>query len=120
MVRAAAAGVIDYTKADPRDKRWRIKHLLLLTEIERKDDYALLSAAQQHWLALLSHGRLTEESFESVKKNAADILEKMKTLVFPWLGDVVKEAPKNDTIIDADPETQRLIERYKKMRTNPD
>lgn len=119
MVRAAAAGVIDYTKADPNNQLWRIKHQLLLNELERTADYDLLSAAQRHWLALLAHGSLTEESFASAKKNAADILDTMKKLVFPWLEDPVKEDAQQDTISN-DPATQELINRYHELFGKPE
>ena len=97
MVRASASGAVDYTTADPYDKKWRIKHILILQEIARLDDEKLMLAAHQHWLAYVSNGRLELDSWEKMKTKAADTLEGLQKTLFPW---VQPEAPtnKNDTI----------------------
>ena len=123
MVRAAVSGAIDYTGADPRNRQWRIKHRILLSEVERREDYELLITAHKHWLALLAHGSLTEDSFKDVKKRANELLGDIQKTVFPWIADAAakkdaapEEAPKKDTILSKD--TSDLIERFKALN-NP-
>lgn len=115
MVRAAVSGVIDYTGADPKNRHWRIKHLLTLTEMARREDYELLTAAHRHWLALVAHGGLTEESFTAAKTQTATLMQEIKTALFPWVdsGDEAKPDPKNSIMGDKD--TQDLIARYKEL-----
>lgn len=117
MVRAAVSGAINYAGADPRDRHWRLKHRLLLDEVERREDYELLTIAHRHWLALLSHGNLTEESFKAVKKHANEVMGVIQKTTFPWLeAKKAEDGAQKDTIVDS--ETQSLIERYKQTMQN--
>ena len=128
MVRAATTGVIDYTGADPRNRQWRIKHLLLLTEMARKEEYELVSAAHRHWLALVAHGSLTEESFGNAKTRSIEILQDIQKTLFPWdnikkpqaaqtTAAEEKEAPKSTLEKDilVDESAKELIDRYKEL-----
>ena len=118
MVRAAVSGAIDYTGADPRNRQWRIRHRLLIREVERREDYTVLLAAHQHWLALLSHGNLTEESFKNVQDTANSLMSDIKNASFPWIKDSEPEkTPKNVTL---DKSTQALINRYKQLQNKAD
>lgn len=111
MVRAAASGAIDYTGADPTEKNWRIRHRLLLREVHRQEEQKLLDCVHRHWCAFTGHGSLSEDSFKKVKTSVSDVLSDLQQVIFPWDTQSKKEA-KNSTI---DPETQRLIDNYKKM-----
>jgi hypothetical protein len=117
MVRAATSGAINYAGADPRNRQWRIKHRILLSEVERREDYELLITAHKHWLALISHGNLTENSFKDVKRHANDILSAIQKTVLPWVQEDKSEgaenAVKTDTIVDT--ATKELIDRYKAL-----
>ena len=113
MVRAAAAGVFDYKGADPASRSWRIKHRLLLGEFSRRQDQEFIEVAHRHWLALLSHGNLTAESFDKVKSTANETLADIQKLVFPWRSEVDAENEAKPATIDG--ETQKLIERYKQV-----
>lgn len=113
MVRAAAAGVVDYKGADPTSRLWRIKHRLLISEFSRRQDQEFIEIAHRHWLALISHGNLTEESFEKVKATANETLTDIQNIVFPWLNDAEAETEAKPATIDG--ETQKLIERYKQI-----
>jgi hypothetical protein len=120
MVRAAVSGVIDYTGADPKNRQWRIKHLLTLTEMARREDYELLMATHRHWLALVAHGSLTEESFGNAKTRAIDLLQNIQTALFPWDRPQEKDTkvtPKTSPkkAIMADKSAQELIARYKEL-----
>jgi G:T/U-mismatch repair DNA glycosylase len=112
MVRAAITGAIDYSRADPKNKFWRIKHRLVLGELERADDQKLLEYTHQHWCAYLSHGSLKESSFATAKKASIDALNGLQKLIFPW--ETTKEPDlKNSTI---DTETARLIKLYRQTQ----
>jgi hypothetical protein len=111
MVRAAAAGVIDYTRADPKDINWRLRHQLLISEVQRQELCRYLEAAQRDILAYVSNARLTPESFESMCARSDELLNNLKTSILPWLPKQQTETPgQKDTI---DPETAQLIEKYK-------
>lgn len=120
MVRAAVSGAINYAGADPRNRQWRIKHRLLLAEIERRDDYELLTTAHRHWLALLSHGNLVEDSFATTKKRCNELLVDIQKTVFPWIDLNAKkpesaggDEPQKDTMLSKD--LSDLLERYKAL-----
>lgn len=109
MVRAAASGVIDYTRADPKDMNWRMHHQLLLTEVQRRETCQFLEAAQRDWLAYVSHGRLVEKGFEDVKDGAAKVLTRIHSLILPWATATKKEA-QPDTINGED---AAIIQKYR-------
>lgn len=120
MVRAAVSGAIDYSRADPTDNKWRIKHRLLLLEIQRREDQHMLEHMHRHWCAYLAHGALTEESFHNVKKEAGDTLQDLQGLIFPW--NVTqktaeeKEIEKQDENSKIDAESRKMIEKFKIWR----
>jgi hypothetical protein len=119
MVRAAVSGAIDYSRADPTDVKWRIKHRLLLDEVRRQEDQKMLESVHRHWCAYLSHGGLTEESFAGVKKTAGETLTALQTELFPWLEAQPAETEKQASGVEnskIDAETQNLIERFKVWR----
>lgn len=109
MVRAAVAGAIDYSRADPRSRQWRIKHRLVLSELQRTDDQKILEYRYQQWCAYVSHGSLKEESFGKAKDIVVKTLRALQGLILPWETEPEEEA-KNSTI---DKETQRLIDAYR-------
>jgi hypothetical protein len=119
MVRAAVSGVINYAGADPKNRQWKIKHLLTLTELARREDYELTTAAHRHWLALVAHGSLTQESFGTAKTHATELLNDIQHILFPWnkSKDEAKEAPKVSAkpAIIPDKSAQELITRYKEL-----
>jgi hypothetical protein len=117
MVRAAVSGAVDYSRADPTDNRWRLKHRLLLTEIQRQEAQRTLEYRHQHLCAYLGHGNLTEDSFKEMKKAAGNTLDDLEKTTFPWRTDKPAESKQQKSKIDA--ETQRLIDRYKQMFGDP-
>lgn len=110
MVRAAASGVVDYTRADPKDINWRIRHQLLLREVQRQEQYKLIELVYRKQLALISHGRLKEESFIEAQDSAKTLLGQLQDEIFPWLATKTETETQKDTISDADAE---LIKRYR-------
>jgi hypothetical protein len=116
MVRAAVSGAIDYSRADPLDNRWRLKHRLLLTEIQRREDQRMLECLHDHWCAYVAHGSLNEESFSKVKKSASGILGDLQRVIFPWAQEVKKVAENESEDSKIDDETKQMISRYKVWR----
>lgn len=109
MVRAATTGAIDYSRANPSEKFWRIKHRLVIHELERADDQKLVEYTHQHWCAYLSHGSLKEGGFEIAKKAAITSLRGLEQIIFPWLPDPETET-KNSTMDSA---TDQLVKYYR-------
>lgn len=120
MVRAAVSGAVDYSRADPTDNKWRIKHRLLLIEIQRREDQHMLEHMHRHWCAYLSHGGLTEESFAGVKKDAGETLKELQGLIFPWnvkeKSEEEKKIEKEDENSKIDAESRKMIEKFKVWR----
>jgi hypothetical protein len=122
MVRAAVSGAIDYSRADPMDNRWRIKHRLSLREMQRREDQNMMENIHRHWCAYLAHGALTEESFAAVKEKAGDALVDLQDAIFPWNAkpkdEKVKEGEKEDENSKIDLESRKMIEKFKVWRAN--
>lgn len=123
MVRAAVSGAVDYSRADPTDTRWRIKHRLVLLEMQRRENQHVLEYTHRHWCAYLAHGGLTEDSFGNVKKNAGETLIDLQNSVFPWNAKKETEenpdGESNETEAQnskIDPETKKMIEKFKVWR----
>jgi hypothetical protein len=118
MVRAAVSGAVDYSRADPLDNRWRLKHRLLISELQRREAQHMLEYQHQHWCAYVAHGGLQEDSFANVKKSASEILADLQNSVFPWLETVKKDAETEEKDSKIDSETQELINKYKVWRSS--
>lgn len=112
MVRAAVTGAIDYSRADPQSRQWRIRHRLVLSELQRTDDQKLLEYSYQQWCAYLGHGSLKEESFNAAKTAAVNTLRALEAAILPWEAKPEEEG-ENSTI---DKETEQLIEMYKRRQ----
>ena len=120
MVRAAATGVVNYSQADPTDGNWRLRHRLLLREMQRQESMRVFDAVHRHWLAYVAHGNLVDESYDSVKKRADAALLDIQKSVYPWIKveePADKTEGKTDTIKPAiNAETRALIERYERFK----
>ena len=125
MVRAAVSGAVDYSRADPTDTRWRIKHRLLLLEMQRRENQHVLEYTHRHWCAYLAHGGLTEDSFANVKKSAGETLIELQDSVFPWNASPKEEKDSDNENSETenqnskiDSESQKMIEKFKIWRQN--
>lgn len=111
MVRAASTGAFSYANADPYDPQWRLRHLLILRDMARQEDARLLDALHRHWLAYVGHSRLDDDSWSNAKKQASNILTKLREAVFPW-EEFDKPKGEKDTI---DNKYGDLIARYRQL-----
>ncbi len=71
-VRAAVAGVIDFSKARLRDVSWWRRSNLLIRSMHADREAQLLRTAYSFQCALVANGSLTEESFKQVQARAKD------------------------------------------------
>jgi hypothetical protein len=84
MVQAAALGVIDFTKSDPRNKAWWFRLRLILDQLE---DFNL---ARQHRLyydydlAVLGRPDLTEDGYKKFTKDATHRLYDIINVYRAW------------------------------------
>jgi hypothetical protein len=111
MVRAAASGAFDYRHADPTNRQWQLRHLLVLKEIARQQDEKILTAAHAQWLAYVGHSNLEPESWTKIKQQAADTLDQLRQTIFPWTKREENKQP-TDTI---DNKYGDLIAQYRAM-----
>ncbi len=111
MVRAAAAGVVDYTRADPKDINWKLRHRMLIHEMQRQEEGRMLDAVHRHWLTYVLKTNLTEESAALVKEHASDTLKAIRDVIFPWRAEDKDESQK-DTIKS---DEKDIIARYKQF-----
>lgn len=119
MVRAAASGIVDYTHADPADNRWRIKHRLLLLELQRQEDQRMSENMHRHWCAYIGHGNLTPDSFDNVKQTAAKTITNIQRDIFPWAVPAeepeIAETPDNAEKAETQPENSKIDDESKKL-----
>lgn len=116
MVRAATTGAIDYSRADPTSKHWRIHQHLILAEIRRQEDVRLLEDVHRHWLAYLSNGRLDAEAFQDTRTHANEVILDIRQGILPWIKQDRSEV-KKDTIDD---ENEKLMARYREFKAKLD
>lgn len=135
MVRAAATGAIDYSRADPRDRSWLLRQRFILLELARKESHDFLTLVHSHWCAYASKDNLTEEGRKTVKTNLDKTLKTIEDITFPkttpneqraaattttvktpqkQAADKIQREPKKDTILDKD--TAELVKKYREMQ----
>jgi hypothetical protein len=120
MVQAAAAGVIDFGRADPRDPKWWRYLRLILDQLERQNLKECYRLYNDRILAMLSRSNLTKESTELLLDDSETRITSIIKLLFPWLEVSREEVRKQQAVklreaweswfgkLD-DPETQRRI-----------
>lgn len=113
-MRAATTGGFDYRNADPYDKKWRLKHSLMLQDVRRLAEAQVCQAAHDHWLAYASHSNLEKESWTKVKTQATNALKLLQTSILPWRPQSEPD-DKKDTMEE---KYGDLIKKYKDMLAN--
>jgi len=92
MLRAATLGVIDFAQYDPWDSWWWKRLHLILGELSRDINKEALKQQHAHSLALVSHSRLTPESWDTARQDAGDALNRYLKNVYPWRAKELGEA----------------------------
>lgn len=111
MIRAATTGGFDYSRADPYDSTWRLRHKLVLQDVHRQAELQVCQAAHNHWLAYASHSNLEPDSWKNIKERAAEALTALQHSLIPWRP-VEENKSKKDTI---NSKYGKLIAQYKAM-----
>jgi hypothetical protein len=126
MCQAAAEGVVDFTRGDPRDIHWWINLNIALDHVEGRNADVIRRLHHATTLALLSRTDLNEESTEGLRKHADSLVLEHKKSLFPWV-DFDESAGLNRAIDDMSkawaaewgdpnsPETQAKIEATARM-----
>lgn len=83
-IRAAVRGVLDFKKANTRDRQWTRLTRLVLREMEKQDVMESLRLAFAFKCALVSNADLDAKSFEETQKQAIEYFNTLKHLVLPW------------------------------------
>ena len=85
-IRAAARGVIDFSKARPSDSQWWRRTTILLDAIGKDDDEKIFRDVYNFHLALVSNSGLTEESFKQEQEKAREVFYDLTGVLRPWDG----------------------------------
>ncbi len=111
-VRAAVRGVIDFRRADLRSVNWWRRAALLIGEMARQDDAAVIHASYLFHLALVANGSLDGDGFKGEQKKALATYNDFVSAVMPWSERVRRQRQLEDV--------KYLSELYKKVCGDPD
>jgi hypothetical protein len=93
-IRAAARGVVDFSKARLRDPRWYRYVRLVLEAMRSDDDIKQIGLQLAFSCALVGNGSLTEGSFKEAQKTAHELVHTSRNILFPWAAVTLSEAKK--------------------------
>jgi hypothetical protein len=120
MVQAAAAGVLDFGRADPRDPKWWRQLRLIVNQLEQEKLKEYHRLYNDRVVAMLSRTDLTREGAERLLEESDKRIDNIAKLLFPWI-DLDRESVRQEEAqklrstweswfgkLD-DPDTQRRI-----------
>lgn len=81
-LKAAARGVIDFSKAEIKDANWWRKWRYLLETVENQDHESILSNLFNFYLAQVSNSAVKD--LNKCQQNALDIYDKIINCAKPW------------------------------------
>jgi hypothetical protein len=84
MIRAQAAGTVDFAAADPRDRLWWRRLPYLLDQLEDEADAALLARGLELRAALLSLPGLEPASREQLHGQWRESYQALVSVLKPW------------------------------------
>lgn len=111
MLRAAARGVVDFSKARLGDVAWWRRVNTLVQAMARDDELVPLRAAFDYRRSLVGNSGLTPESFKDSQKTAGDLFQEITTVVRPWADKAAAAA--TETVVGG------LIDAYKRLIGDP-
>ena len=85
ILQAAARGLVDFSRINPRSDRDRFKLRLLLTEMQKQNELRLYDMLHRQVSSQLSNSSLSQDSLKDVWKAANAIYDRSKDLDLPWL-----------------------------------
>lgn len=111
-IRAAARGVVDFSRARVRDVGWWRRTNALIRAMDRDDRLVLAKAAFDHQLSLVGNSALTDESFKKSQETARELYQEILNLAEPWAA---------RSVADVKAATRSgLISAYKRLIGDPD
>jgi hypothetical protein len=122
MVQAAAAGVVDFGRADPRDPKWWRYIRLIVDQLERENLRQYHRLCNDRIVAVLGRDGLGRESATRLLAESDRRIAGIAKILFPWIDHDRQESRQDQARqlrgaweaqfgkLD-DPETQRRIRR---------
>jgi hypothetical protein len=90
-LKAAAQGVIDFTKTDLHDPSWWKSWRYLTKTLDEADRSTLLRLSFDLQLALVSNSLVGADGFAAIQKHAKEIFYDIEGTIRPWLGRTKEE-----------------------------
>jgi hypothetical protein len=84
MVQAAAAGVVDFSRADPDDPKWWRHLRLVLDQLERNHLKEYHRLYNERVISVLSRADLARESGEKLLEESDSRIDNIAKIMFPW------------------------------------
>ena len=83
MVQAAAEGVVDFSKTQFYDRRWRMYIERIFLYLQNKNRRGYLQVLHRANTALLGSGVVSAETFDNLKEIASDLYNKIVDTYYP-------------------------------------
>jgi len=121
MVQAATRGVVDFTRADPRNPLWIRKLRSILDQIESDNDVQYYGLLRETYLAAASRSNLTQSSYDAIAEGLKGYTHRIRDALFPWMTAETEETTNQHRSLlreqwiatwgdPSEPETQARIE----------
>ena len=91
MLRAEAAGLIDFSRFDPRDSWWWRKLSWAVDELETQQFMDVARMRHNHWVTILTKPNLSQDSVESAKVEADTSLRRFLQGAYPWMAEELEK-----------------------------
>jgi hypothetical protein len=100
MVQAAVTGALDFTRTDPKSRRWwqRLRWVLLTLHNKTKLEY--YQAQHRHWVTEFANSSLDNGSFSATKAAADDYLNRITKLLLPWESDNLQQSGGAENLVN--------------------
>lgn len=83
ITQAAAEGLIDFSKVQFYNRRWRMRLERLLLYLQNRNRREYLQVLHRAAVGLISSGTLSAESFGNLKETASDLYNKIVDTYYP-------------------------------------
>lgn len=87
IVRAAATGLVDFSKAKLLERKWWLRLQILLDELETRDTIDLAKQAFLFHLFTAANSGFTDETITSARKSAHKLFKKIDNWLRPWVNE---------------------------------
>jgi hypothetical protein len=84
MVKAAAAGVVDFKEFNPHSITSWTRLKIVLNQIDRESHLRVLDMQHRQQLSMLSHPDMTKDSLDNSWKIASELIDDTTDVLFPW------------------------------------